>query len=102
MEIGDFKNASFFKDQIISQTELLSKTNKELLEKIDQYKMRAFEWELEKQQKEAQLTYMRKANFWFKTSMILLVFILSFASYKAVRYYSGIRAVKRWLATDEI
>jgi len=98
-QLGDYKNALAWNNKFLAQVDILQSTKDKLIEQNAQYRMKEMEWMLERQQQQARLASMQMENFWFKLSISLLFIVLVYSAYKAIRYYRGIRAVKKWLAT---
>ncbi len=98
--IGDYQNALKFNELYLSHAELLEKTRSKLLEQNSIYRMKEMEWQMEKRAQERQIALSKNIILFLKLSSILLLALISVASYQAVKYYKGIRQVKNWLATE--
>jgi len=98
--LDQLKEALQYKNELLAQSSLLAETKEELNQQNSVYRMKEVQWMLERQAQKAQLLTAQSENFWFKFSISLLFIVLVYAGYQAVRYYRGIRAVKKWLATE--
>ncbi len=98
--MGDFQNALKYNDLFLAQDELLQKTKEKLHEQNSIYQMKEMEWQMERQAKDEQIALSQNIILFLKLASIALIIILSIATYQAIKYYKGIRQVKKWLATE--
>jgi|GEM_PF-1931563 len=96
--LGQYKLAFQYKSSYQKETDKVLALKEDLSEQNAQYRMKEVEWMLERQQQQTRLLAMQTKNFWFKISISLLIIILAYAAYQAMRYYRGVRKVKKWLA----
>lgn len=95
---GNFRLASEYKDKYMGQLELLAQTKDRLQEQNAQYRMKEMEWNMERLAKNEQIEFYKTSVFWFRVSLLLIVFTLAYISYFTYKYRRKIVIARRLLS----